>query len=603
MKKIKNIMAIVLLFAVGGLSAQDFVSRLVETEFAKYEAPKVIEDILMVDNTYDGNSLQKEVRTSKVFKYNQKRAIEVIRDAAQLQSLGLYTDTGEYIIVDLVNAFETFATATAVTSKGETFNVNELVPAVYYRGVIRGQEKVSLVSIKISEKEISGFISSPDGNLVVGKLKDSDAHVIYNDANLLQKFDFTCGTPDRTYEENKTDFMPKNIPLLAKCVYLHYETEYDMVQELGTLNNVVDFVTNLHNQVATLYYNEGIPTPLSSVSVWLSTDPYTADIQGGLLGQFKSNTSSFNGNLNQLLTFRSVGGGVADGLNGICNSNVDASLSVSGLYSWQDIKIPQYSWNVNVITHEFGHLMGSDHTHACAWNGNNTAIDGCGYVAGYGGCNAPIPVNGGTVMSYCHLQYSINFYNGFGQQPGDRIRNKVNNGSCLDYCNGCIPELTIFTPVTTSQSFAVSNTLTASSVISNNITVAYQGNAVVLKPGFHVSGNTTGRFRAIASSCALLSVDSFGFSEESNETLLETTEITALVLAPNPSSEKVTVTSSKGMVKITVTSLDGGILFDSAADGKIQSFDLDISRYYKGLYLVTVVNADGEVITEKLIKE
>ena len=39
--------------------------------------------------------------------------------------------------------------------------------------------------------------------------------------------------------------------------------------------------------------------------------------------------------------------------------------------------VPTYSWTVMVFTHEMGHLMGSRHTHACVWNGNNTQIDGC----------------------------------------------------------------------------------------------------------------------------------------------------------------------------------------------------------------------------------
>jgi hypothetical protein len=88
---------------------------------------------------------------------------------------------------------------------------------------------------------------------------------------------------------------------------------------------------------------------------------------------------------------------------------------------------------VMVITHEMGHLMGSNHTHACVWNGNNTAIDGCAAVEG--DCARPgNPPTGGTIMSYCHLQgVGINFNKGFGPQPTAVILNKIANaGSCLD---------------------------------------------------------------------------------------------------------------------------------------------------------------------------
>lgn len=44
----------------------------------------------------------------------------------------------------------------------------------------------------------------------------------------------------------------------------------------------------------------------------------------------------------------------------------------------------------------------------------------------------PPPNNGGTVMSYCHLtQYGINFNNGFGPLPGDKIRSRVAAVGCL----------------------------------------------------------------------------------------------------------------------------------------------------------------------------
>jgi hypothetical protein len=95
--------------------------------------------------------------------------------------------------------------------------------------------------------------------------------------------------------------------------------------------------------------------------------------------------------------------------------------SIGSTYS----TVPTYSWSVEVVTHEFGHLLGSQHTHACVWNGNNTAIDGC-YTTEGGCANPGIPSGGGTIMSYCHLTNTgINFTKGFGTQPGNIIRSKV----------------------------------------------------------------------------------------------------------------------------------------------------------------------------------
>ena len=129
------------------------------------------------------------------------------------------------------------------------------------------------------------------------------------------------------------------------------------------------------------------------------------------------------------ITTRNLGGGIAQGFSGLCNkSHAHCTSMIYTTYS----PYPTYSWTVMVITHEMGHLMGSRHTHACVWNGNNTAIDGCSGST-EGGCALPgNPAGGGTIMSYCHLTgVGINLTLGFGPQPAALLLGNVNNAVCL----------------------------------------------------------------------------------------------------------------------------------------------------------------------------
>ncbi len=198
----------------------------------------------------------------------------------------------------------------------------------------------------------------------------------------------------------------------------------------------------LFNQSSIIYANDGIDVALSEVYVWDVTSPYTATASDELLYQFGDYRTSFNGDLAHLLAFRG-GGGIA-WLGTLCSSAYyrKAFSGISASYN----SVPTYSWSVEVVTHEQGHNMGSPHTHACAWNGNSTAIDGCGPAAGYveGTCpQAAVPSSavGGTIMSYCHLvSAGINFVNGFGPQPTALIVGNVNAATCLAACGtSCDP--------------------------------------------------------------------------------------------------------------------------------------------------------------------
>lgn len=304
----------------------------------------------------------------------------------------------------------------------------------YYRGIMANDPN-SLVCINVFKNEISGFISSDQfhSNLVIGKLKNRNEIIIYEDGQLTTDGAFECGVTESinyTVEDLRTQLDNR---ALSDCVNLYLEVDFDIYQNKGGTTATTDYITGLFNQVATLYTNENINTAISEIVIWTETSPYNATTSSGMLNQFTAYRQGFNGDLAQLLSYQ-ASGGIAY-VNTLCNNNPDYRMSFASISSSYNT-VPTYSWSVMVSTHELGHLMGSNHTHACSWNGNNTAIDGCYNTEG--NCpQPPIPSQGGTIMSYCHLTSAgINFSLGFGPQPGDVIRNKVTTASCLQACAG-----------------------------------------------------------------------------------------------------------------------------------------------------------------------
>ena len=308
---------------------------------------------------------------------------------------------------------------------------------LHYRGVVDGDAS-SLVAISVFDGEISGVVGTKAGNYVIGKMSDkSGRHVIYNDRDLPTADLGECGTPDSGLPYSAKDLadLEPGQKDANNCVNVYLEIDYSIFQQRGSTANVTSFITGLFNQTAILYANEQINLVLSELYVWDTPDPFNAGSSGDNLTAFRNTRTSFNGDLAHLVSFQ-ASGGVA---------YVDVLCVPSYAYGFSSINnsynnVPSYSWSVSVLAHELGHNFGSQHTHACVWNGNNTAIDGC--YAPQGSCAQPsgLPSNGGTIMSYCHLTSAgINFNNGFGPQPGNLMRNRAYNGSCLSACSTTPP--------------------------------------------------------------------------------------------------------------------------------------------------------------------
>lgn len=415
-----------------------------------------------------------EISKALVMDYNASSVMELVQKNPQYFELALPSFDGNWVLE--LEPMQIFADGFKFTSpKGDVSS--EIEVGSYFKGKVKGIEN-SVVSVSILRDEIIGVISTDEGNFNLGKLKTADkslakTYILYNEKQLDHLKTATCGAAEMPAGTSLKVKGVDGAKSASKCVNVYLEVDYDVYQDKGSsLQATSDFMTAVFNEIAVLYSNDNITVKISEMFIWSSSSPYSGINSSGYLNGFRSERSSFNGDIAHLVSMKSSYGGVAY-VDVLCNPNY--------AYGWSGIKsnysqVPTYSWTVEVMTHEMGHNLGSPHTQSCSWPGG--AIDNCYQTEG--GCSpGPQPTNGGTIMSYCHLTSTgINFNNGFGPLPGDLIRSKVAGASCLETCEVGEPTCDIPGNVSTSNvgqnGFSVSWN-SVSSAVSYDVRYREQG--------------------------------------------------------------------------------------------------------------------------------
>lgn len=412
---------------------------------------KEISNLWTVDKSFPAERTAEYVKQASYFRLSFNQLARFMDEKNRCINLVLPNPQGGNFVINLARYdFTSSGFKLATEANGKEIPM-EYVPGLHYRGVIEGIPG-SFAAFSFFNNEVSGMFSiSGVGNYImtpnlVASMDDFNPnYVLYNDKDVtIPRLGPVCGTdklPDFSTLKDKVNSLSKNVFNNCKEVQVYVRTDYQCyVSKSNNATNLTNQVTAIFNIISAVYRNEGIFLALKTLIMNTTSDVYQTAGQdsGDFLDMFGSQTQNAMQGADLAVLFstryNSQLGGVA-WLDVLCE-NYHSSQNY-GPYAFVNITAStpsstfQYSWNTSSTSHELGHNLGSRHTHWCGWTGG--AIDGCYTLEG--SCAMPnpqYPVNDGTIMSYCHLVsgVGVNFANGFGPQPGNKIRATVNGSSC-----------------------------------------------------------------------------------------------------------------------------------------------------------------------------
>ena len=480
---------------------------------------------------------------------------------------------------------------------------------IYYRGYILNQPR-SLAAISFFDGQIIGVFSNEKGNWNIANLEGNkhtvEDYVVYCDKELVFPIEFSCSLKGQTPSVAKSDkvYTPDTtandycVPIVFHCDNALYKLKKSNIELTA------NYITGLFNVVSTIYQNDEINVKLAEINIWTEEDPFFNNQTETLYlfhDYIRRHSKDFIADtVYHLLSKRTttpLGGLAFLGDSSICQ-NMSFSLCSNSNAGGNFNDFPIYSFQTFVVAHEIGHNLSSPHTHWCDWVGG--AIDNCAAICGSqesSECilNAPTPINGGTIMSYCHLcsGISVNFINGFGAQPKAKILQFLQKGKdCLVSC--CQENQVITTPFTPNlaspfqmQKVEVNNSIVANNIIEAQTYIKYDvGKSISFLPGFWAKPNA--QFHAYIDGCG--GKDDY----TSSNLILPNIKIEDFKLYPNPATKEVRCAFSlleAENISIEVIDVTGRFVAKPIDDQTYQAgrhiVALNTQTWASGIYFVT----------------
>lgn len=303
----------------------------------------------------------------------------------------------------LLTQRQLFAPGARISIVGANATEHGLPQDLCYTGLHHGRPVALVVSS-------SATVLSVDKGTTIETIAPSkrDNRYVVTSQRLDEPFD--CGTGEVA--------MPTVLQALGKTapespqsetkltLDLAIEADFRLVQSLsGDVERVRTHIQQVM-ALSTVIFERDLATSLriSALRIWdVVDDPYPDQLNvfnliDTAVRYYEATMQDTPRDIVLFLTGRGGRGGIAASIGGLCEPAY--SYCAADLLGTVQ-ELPAWSWDVNVVTHELGHVLGGIHTQSCLWP--QGPLDSC-VQSESGSCVSFFSTRPaiGTIMSYCH---------------------------------------------------------------------------------------------------------------------------------------------------------------------------------------------------------
>jgi len=230
--------------------------------------------------------------------------------------------------------------------------------------------------------------------------------------------EFLAREASRKDVRNLSEVQTLVVQIALECDSLYYEVHG------RNLSRAANYAIAIMGASSAIYQRDlSLLIQVPYLRIWTTSDnPFPGPDDGDLLNQLRTHWSTNMGWVKRsgVMIFSKFRGGLAY-VGALCG---DYGYAIAGPGGSTNYPATGYVWDIDVVSHELGHNLGSPHTHSCYWS---PAIDSCWDAEG--SCFSARNPRPGWIMSYCHLNAGTRLF--FHPRVATLIRAWAERAACI----------------------------------------------------------------------------------------------------------------------------------------------------------------------------